>query len=102
MQLVSNRGDMMQKRSAGELEGEVTGIVESQTAKIPSGVFLGAAVGSMAVSAVLKASGKEDWAQFIAHWAPAFLILGLYNKMVKQNGTDSRGRRTLLREAISV
>jgi hypothetical protein len=76
----------------------VTGIIESQTSKIPSGIFLCAAVGSMAVSAALKASGKEDWAQFIAHWAPAFLILGLYNKMVKQNGTDSRSRRALERE----
>jgi hypothetical protein len=83
----------MQKKTAGESEGEVTGIIESNTAKIPSGVFLSAAIGSMAASAALKAAGKEDWAQFIAHWAPAFLILGLYNKMVKQNGSDARTRR---------
>jgi hypothetical protein len=83
----------MQKRTAGESEGEVTGIIETQTAKIPSGLFLTAAAGAMAASAILKASGKEEWSQFIAHWAPAFLILGLYNKMVKQNGTDARARR---------
>lgn len=83
----------MRKRTARETEGEVTGIIETQTAKIPSGFFLTAAVGSMAVSAILKASGKEEWSQFIAHWAPAFLILGLYNKMVKQNGTEARARR---------
>lgn len=83
----------MQKKTAGESEGEVTGIIESQTSKIPSGVYLSAAVGSMAASAALKAAGKEDWAQFIAHGAPAFLILGLYNKMVKQNGSDARTRR---------
>jgi hypothetical protein len=83
----------MQKKTAGESEGEVTGIIESNTAKIPSGVFLSAAIGSMAASAALKVAGKEDWAQFIAHWAPAFLILGLYNKMVKQNGSDARTRR---------
>ena len=49
----------MQKKTAGESEGEVTGIIESKTAKIPSGVFLSAAVGSMAASAALKAAGKE-------------------------------------------
>jgi hypothetical protein len=48
----------------------------------------------MTASAILKAAGKDDWSQFIAHWAPAFLILGLYNKMVKQNGTDSRSHKT--------
>jgi len=62
----------MQKKTAGESEGEVTGIIESNTAKIPSGVFLSAAIGSMAASAALKAAGKEDWAQFIAHWPPHF------------------------------
>ena len=84
----------MQKRTSGEREGEVTGMIETQTSKIPSGVYLSAAVGAMTASAFLKASGKEDWAQFVAHWAPTFLILGLYNKMVKQNGTDSRSHKT--------
>jgi len=84
----------MRKHSSGEREGEVTGMIETQTAKVPSGVYLTAAVGSMAASAILKAAGKDDWSQFVAHWAPAFLILGLYNKMVKQNGSDSRAHKT--------
>jgi hypothetical protein len=84
----------MQKRTSGEREGEVTGMIETQTSKIPSGVYLSAAVGAMTASAILKATGKEDWSQFVAHWAPTFLILGLYNKMVKQNGTDSRSHKT--------
>jgi hypothetical protein len=33
--------------------------------------------------------GEEKKATFIGHWAPAFLILGLYNKMVKLHGSDS-------------
>jgi hypothetical protein len=94
MYLAASSGEIMQKRSSVEQEGEVTGIIETQTAKIPSGAYLTAAVGAMTASAILKAAGKDDWSQFIAHWAPAFLILGLYNKMVKQNGADSRSHKT--------
>jgi hypothetical protein len=38
---------------------------------------LTAAAGAIAASAILKASDKQAWSQFIAHWAQAFLILGL-------------------------
>ena len=47
-----------------------------------------AALGSMGASAVLKATDKDEWAVFVGQWAPAFLILGLYNKVVKQLGSD--------------
>lgn len=75
-------------RTAGEPEGKLTGAIESQTAKIPSSGYLAAAMGSMATSAVLKILGRDEWALFVGQWAPAFLILGVYNKMVKQHGSD--------------
>jgi hypothetical protein len=43
----------------------------------------------MAVSAILKNSGKDNWALFVGQWAAPFLILGTYNKMVKQHGSDA-------------
>jgi len=46
----------------------------------------------MGASAVLKALGKSDWALFVGQWAPAFLILGVYNKLVKQHGSDAYSR----------
>jgi hypothetical protein len=75
-------------RTAGEPEGTITGAIESQTAKIPSSGYLAAAVASMATSAVLKLLRRDEWALFVGQWAPAFLIMGVYNKMVKQHGTD--------------
>jgi hypothetical protein len=42
----------------------------------------------MATSAVFKMMGRDEWAMFVGQWAPTFLILGVYNKMVKQHGTD--------------
>jgi len=75
-------------RTSGEREDRVTSTIESQTAKIPSSGYLAAAVGAMAVSAILKIAGKDDWALFIGQWAPSFLVIGVYNKMVKQHGSD--------------
>jgi hypothetical protein len=43
----------------------------------------------MAISALLKISGKDDWALFVGQWAAPFLIMGNYNKMVKQHGSDA-------------
>jgi hypothetical protein len=78
---------------AGMREGEVTGMIESQTSQIPSAAYLGAALGSMAVAAVLKAAGKDQWAIFVGQWAAPFLLLGVYNKMVKQHGSDAESRK---------
>ena len=76
----------------GELqEDKITGAIERQTAKLPSSVFLTLAVSSMATSLVLQILDKRDWALFIGQWAAPFLILGNYNKMVKQHGSDARG-----------
>ena len=70
-------------------EDRVTGAIERQTSVVPSSLFLGLALGSMAVSAVLKLSGKNHWALFVGQWAAPFLIMGNYNKMVKQHGSDA-------------
>ncbi len=77
------------KVEQGYPEDRFTGALESQTAKVPSSGYLAFALGSMAASAVLKAVGKNDWALFVGQWAPAFLIMGVYNKMVKQHGSDA-------------
>ncbi len=69
-------------------EGQIARGIEQQTAKLPSDTFLWAAVGAMAASAVFQIMRKEGVSNFIGHWAPTLLILGVYNKMVKQHGSD--------------
>jgi len=64
-------------------EGQVARTIEEQTAKLPSDTFLWAALGSMAASLVLQLSGQQKTSLFIGQWAPSFLLLGLYNKLVK-------------------
>lgn len=69
-------------------EGKVASAIEEQTAKIPSDVFLWASLGSMATSLVLKILREDETALFVGQWAPSFLLLGIYNKIVKLEGHD--------------
>ena len=69
-------------------EGRLAKVIEEQTAKLPSDTFLWAAGGSIAASLTLKLIGRDKDAVFVGQWAPTFLILGLYNKLVKQLGSD--------------
>jgi hypothetical protein len=78
----------METRTSGQREDPFTGAIESQTAKAPTSLFLGLAIGSMAASAILKMTGRDEWAMFVGQWAAPFLIMGSYNKMVKQHGSD--------------
>jgi hypothetical protein len=70
-------------------EGPVASAIEKQTAKLPSDLFLWAALGSMAISATFKILKKNDVALFVGQWAAPFLLLGVYNKIVKLEGTDA-------------
>jgi hypothetical protein len=73
-------------------EGPIAKGIEQQTAKLPSDVFLWGAVASIATSLILQAGGKRHASMFVGQWAPTVLILGLYNKLVKQLGSDGVSR----------
>jgi hypothetical protein len=78
----------MKELKADHSEGRIAREIEQHTAKLPSDLFLWAAVGSIAASLTLKALGRGEDALFVGQWAPTLLILGTYNKMVKQHGSD--------------
>ena len=69
-------------------EGPLARSIEQQTAKLPSDVFLWAAFGAIGASLALQIASKEHAATFVGHWAPTLLILGVYNKIVKLQGSD--------------
>jgi hypothetical protein len=69
-------------------EGEVAKTIEEQTAKIPSDVFLWSALAAMGASLTFKLLKKDHIALFIGQWASPFLLLGVYNKIVKTEGSD--------------
>jgi hypothetical protein len=73
-------------------EGPVARAIEEQTAKLPSDTFLWAAVGAISASISLQLMGKRHASLFVGQWAPTLLILGLYNKSVKELGHDANDR----------
>lgn len=69
-------------------EGKVAKTIENQTAKIPSDVFLWSSIASMGASLTLKIFQQNKLALFVGQWAAPFLAIGIYNKIVKTEGSD--------------
>ncbi len=65
-------------------EDKITNVIEKQTVKLPSDTFLFSALGAAAVSLAFKLTGKDRNATFIGQWVAPILIMGVYNKLVKQ------------------
>ena len=75
-------------------EGPIAKAIEQQTAKLPSDFFLWSAGGAIAISLLLKCLRKNHGSLFVGHWVPTFLLLGVYNKLVKQLGSDQKERQS--------
>ncbi len=71
-------------KNSQEQEDLVTTQIEKQTQKIPSDVFLFSAIGAIGISFALKCMNKKDNAAFVGQWVAPILLLGIYNKLVKQ------------------
>ncbi|HEX6939562.1 MAG TPA: hypothetical protein VF158_09125 [Longimicrobiales bacterium] len=84
----ASRRSRLDYRAAPVLRAEhaergFTRLIEQQTAKIPSDVFLFLALGVMGASLALEISGNEKLGRSIGMWATPMLIMGVYNKLVK-------------------
>ena len=90
--LVQNRRQDSRSEAVRHSEGGIAKAIEEQTAKLPSDVFLWAAGGSILWSFALKTAGKDHQSLFVGQWVAPFLILGLYNKLVKVAGSDQLSR----------
>ena len=89
-------------------EGKVAKTIEKQTSKLPSDLFLWAAGASIVGSLALQVAGmggskgglfmkkgssrSGQLGNFVGQWAPTFLLLGIYNKIVKVAGSDQSDR----------
>lgn len=67
-------------------ESRVTRLVEQQSAKISSVVFLAVSVAAMTVSLGLELAGRRRASRFIGMWPGPLLTMGVYNKLVKTFG----------------
>jgi hypothetical protein len=70
-------------------EDQITASIEKVTSQVPSSIYLAAAFGSIIASLSFKLAKKDHAALFVGQWAAPFLLLGIYNKLVKLHGSDS-------------
>lgn len=67
-------------------ESLLTRLIEHQTAKVPSHVFLFASLCSMGLSLTEQLRGRDRSSRFFGMWVTPLLMMGLYNKLVKTFG----------------
>lgn len=79
--------------SATEYGKSAAHSVENTTSKIPADAYLLGALGSIGISLFLKLAGRDRDAEFVGHWAPTFLILGLFSKLVEHDRKSRRQRQ---------
>jgi hypothetical protein len=82
------------------IEDEFTKNIESYTAAIPSSTYLGVAAGAIALSLFCQITGRGKWGNFIAQWVPTWLIIGVYNKVVKLEGHDRFDRGETINDRL--
>ncbi|HEX5060125.1 MAG TPA: hypothetical protein VFV99_12230 [Kofleriaceae bacterium] len=73
---------------ASRHEGAVTKAIEKLTAALPSTTWLLFAGASLIGAIAFRAARRNHASLFIGQWVPTFLILGLYNKLVKVEGSE--------------
>ena len=81
---------MIDSTTQPRTEGPVAKAIEHQTSKIPSDIFLWAALGFLGVSAVRSIRSRRGGSGegFLSSLGPTLLMLGVYNKIVKLHGSD--------------
>lgn len=65
--------------------GSAVHMLERRTGKVPTDIWLWAAVGSVLGSVVLRLLGRSSDANFVGHWAPTFAVLALLSKLSKRD-----------------
>jgi hypothetical protein len=65
--------------------------IEERTSQIPPMGFMGLAVGSMVLAAAIEVfSKKKEYGNFIGLWAPSFLMMGIYNRLLRLESLEGR------------
>src|SRR3954465_11034254 len=91
----------------GQREGDVARAIESVTAKFPSDLFLWSALAVLAASTILTPlpTDRKHTGLFLGQFVAPLLILGVYNKLVKQLGHDKDSKKVqeppVLKEKMS-
>lgn len=75
-------------RKSAPHEGKRTEAVEQVTARLPSMTWLILAGGALAAASIAAIRERRNPTNLMGVLVPSFLLLGVYNKLVKQHGSD--------------
>ncbi len=70
-------------------EGSLTTAIERQARRVSSLNYVALALGCVGLAAGLHLAGRKEDSQFVGHWVPTILLLGLYSKLVKLYGSEA-------------
>ena len=56
--------------------------------EVPTQAYLGAALGAIGLSALLRIFGKKDAAVFVGQWPPTFILFALAYKILRPSDED--------------
>jgi hypothetical protein len=56
--------------------------------EVPTQAYLGAALGAIGLSMLLRLTGKKDAAVFVGQWPPTFLLFALAYKLLRPSDED--------------
>lgn len=92
METFENTKDTIQQRveNMSGREGKMTRGIERYTSALPSVTWLTLGIGAVIGSLTLKLMGRDKTANFVGQWVPTFLLIGIYNKLVKVHGSDRK------------
>ena len=69
--------------------GAINKTFEEEVTKIPVNVWWAGTMVSIGLSLTLKVMGRHRDAEFVGHWAPTFLGLGLLSKLIEHDQHQS-------------
>ena len=59
--------------------------------RVPTQGYLGAALGALGLSALLRLAGKKDAAIFVGQWPPTLILLALVHKLLRPSAEPGFG-----------
>ena len=74
-------------------EGPVARSIDQQTAKLPSDVYLWAAGGAIATSAILQLTGKSKASLFVGQWVAPLAFRRVHPDRQSSGLTEDRSRK---------
>ncbi len=82
-QAVKETGQAVKKGVERLQQGEPAQAMMEAQEKVPTVAYAIAAGGSIIASAILFGRKNRDWSLFVGQWAPTFLLMGIFYKLLR-------------------